>query len=181
MCRCLYIIKKGIIKLSKNIEKPNLNSIKYGVKTKSGGSVSATSLGSSSSFSASANKDNSEVPGLWVMEKNWRDRLESFDDAGSTSPTNLQGTNRASAHTTSRSGRSSLFTGASNPHTHTDFTVGVLGSGQVFGELAVLDPDGEVLSPVSAISFTPVELYVFESEALVEVGAGMSVVDFVIF
>lgn len=44
--RSLYIIKKGIIKLSKRIEKPNLNAIKYGVKTKSGGSVSATSLSS---------------------------------------------------------------------------------------------------------------------------------------
>ena len=123
--RNLYIIKKGIIKLSKSIDKPNLNSVKYGVKTKSGVSVKSAV---------------SEVPGLWVMEKNWRDRLETFDKS---------------------TGEQAV-----------DFTVGVLGSGQVFGELAVLDPEGEVMSPVSAISFTPVELYVFESEALVELGAG---------
>jgi CRP-like cAMP-binding protein len=50
-----------------------------------------------------------------------------------------------------------------------EFTVGVLGSGQVFGELALLDPERE--SPVSAISSTAVELYCFESDVLLMIGA----------
>jgi CRP-like cAMP-binding protein len=46
--------------------------------------------------------------------------------------------------------------------------VGILGSGQVFGELAVLDP--EQASPVTAISCTAVELYCFESDVLLGLG-----------
>ena len=45
-----------------------------------------------------------------------------------------------------------------------EFTVGVLGSGQVFGELAVLDP--EKISPVAALSSTAVEIYCFDSETM---------------
>jgi hypothetical protein len=48
-----------------------------------------------------------------------------------------------------------------------EFTVGVLGSGQVFGELAVLDT--EVPSPVTAISSTAVELYCFDINTMAHV------------
>ncbi len=44
----------------------------------------------------------------------------------------------------------------------------MLGSGQVFGELSVLDQSKS--SPVTAISYTGVELYVFEGEHLVNLG-----------
>ncbi len=46
--------------------------------------------------------------------------------------------------------------------------MGVLGSGQVFGELSVLDQSKS--SPVTAISYTGVELYVIEGEHLVNIG-----------
>lgn len=50
-----------------------------------------------------------------------------------------------------------------------ELAVGILGSGQVFGELAVLDPTQT--SPVSAIASTAVELYCFESDVLAALGA----------
>lgn len=50
-----------------------------------------------------------------------------------------------------------------------DFTVGLLGSGQVFGELAVLDPS--VVSPVSIVSYAAVELYAVESDVIIALGA----------
>jgi hypothetical protein len=133
-----------------------------------------TSMNSSSSVG-----NGTEVPGLWVMEKNWRDRLESFDFGANPNATNgpaaaaaaSMANSAASARMNDRSSRYISNLNNYSSLTTADFTVGVLGSGQVFGELAVLDPEGEVLSPVSAISFTPVELYVFESEALVDVGA----------
>lgn len=50
-----------------------------------------------------------------------------------------------------------------------EFAVGILGSGQVFGELAVLN--ATQLSPLSAVSSTAVELYCFESDVLAALGA----------
>jgi CRP-like cAMP-binding protein len=50
-----------------------------------------------------------------------------------------------------------------------ELAVGVLGSGQVFGELAVLDPQQP--SPVSALASTAVELFCFESDVLAALGA----------
>ena len=41
-----------------------------------------------------------------------------------------------------------------------DFNVGVLGSGQIFGEMCILQP--ETPSPATVISCTGVELYCFE-------------------
>lgn len=110
----LYIIKKGIVKLYKAMNRPSLHNLR---------------------------SKRSESPGLWVMETNWRDRMDMID----REPTGEQ----------------------------TNFTVGVLCAGQVFGELAVLDP--EILNPVVAISFTPVELYVFDSDTLIALGARFSV------
>ena len=54
----------------------------------------------------------------------------------------------------------------------TGMTVGVLASGQVFGELAVLCPG--LPSPVTATSFTPVEIYCLDSEAVLAAGAKFS-------
>jgi hypothetical protein len=54
-----------------------------------------------------------------------------------------------------------------------EFTVGVMGSGQVFGELAVLDPD--IPSPISIVSFTAVELYCIESDILIALGSRFNV------
>lgn len=49
------------------------------------------------------------------------------------------------------------------------FTVGVLGSGQVLGELAVLSPGSP--SPTTAVTFTNVEVFKFESDLLLSLGA----------
>lgn len=85
-----------------------------------------------------------EAPGLWVLTKNWKDRLRIPDDHE-----------------------------ASNEETIT-ITVGVLGSGQVFGELAILSP--ETPSPTSIVSFTNLEVYTFESDYLISLGARFNTV-----
>lgn len=50
-----------------------------------------------------------------------------------------------------------------------DFVIGVLGSGQVFGELAVLDP--EAASPVSYVTGASTELFSVDSETILAMGA----------
>ena len=49
------------------------------------------------------------------------------------------------------------------------FVTAIIGSGQVFGELAILAP--EIRSPTSAIAYTNVELYSFDSDALLTLGS----------
>jgi len=71
-----------------------------------------------------------EPPGIWVIQRNWREIMEP----------------RTAGVSDER--REGL--------TH-DFTVGVLGSGQYFGELAVLDNTEH--NPVTVIACTNVELY----------------------
>ena len=51
-------------------------------------------------------------------------------------------------------------------------TVGVVASGQLFGELAVLCPG--LPSPISALSVTPIELYCFSGESILAAGAKFS-------
>ena len=68
-----------------------------------------------------------EPPGLWVVQRNWKDLVDHhiFED-----------------------GEGSV-----------EMLVAVLGSGQVFGELAVLDPTGR--TPSSAVAVTSVEIKMF--------------------
>ena len=49
------------------------------------------------------------------------------------------------------------------------FVTAIIGSGQVFGELAILDP--EIRTPSSAIAYTNVELYSFDSDVLITLGS----------
>ena len=78
-----------------------------------------------------------ECPGLWVLEKNWKESMKSEKE---------------------------LSAGEG-----IDFVIGVLGSGQVFGELAVLDP--EAPSPVSYVTAASTELFSIESEIILAMGA----------
>jgi hypothetical protein len=55
-----------------------------------------------------------------------------------------------------------------NPPNMLEFTVAVLLSGSVIGELSVIDP--EQLSPCGVVSSTAVEVYCFDSEALIRLG-----------
>lgn len=84
----------------------------------------------------------SEPPGLWVRELNFKDRLDIDEKAMK----DIDGNTVPSA----------------------EFTVGVLGSGQVFGELAILSPERD--SPYSVISFTDVELHCFDSDTVTALG-----------
>jgi CRP-like cAMP-binding protein len=84
-----------------------------------------------------------EAPGTWVLEKNWKDSIEDSDESDRLAKLGLA-------------------------DDRVDFVVGILGSGQVFGELSILDPT--ISSPVSVITSTQVEVYCFSSEKLMELG-----------
>eukprot|EP01041_Mallomonas_annulata_P011155 gene11155-23316_t len=116
---CMYIVRKGVVRLMKAIDKPDTSNIQV------------------SEFARPDSTVGMESPGLWVLEKNWKDSIETFDQ--------VRGAGKI------------------------DFTVGVLGSSEVFGELSVLDP--EQTSPYSVIAFTNVEIYCFESDDLIQMGA----------
>jgi len=121
----LAMIKSGIVKLMKEMPMPD--------------------VGKGPAPGASSQEQLEETPGLWVLEKNWRHRLEQLSNMGAA-----------------------VGGGADAPKVErVEFTVGVLGSGQVFGELAVLDC--ETPSPVSAISSTAVELYCFDINTMAHV------------
>mmetsp|Transcript_2982 Transcript_2982/g.4523 ORF Transcript_2982/g.4523 Transcript_2982/m.4523 type:complete len:594 (-) Transcript_2982:264-2045(-) len=115
----LYIVRRGVVKLMKEIPTPGTSNIKI------------------SEFSTPESISGMEAPGLWVLTKTWKDRI----------------------HAPAEKSNEDMMT----------FTVGVLGSGQVFGELAILAP--EMPSPTSAVSFTNLEVYCFSSEFLLSVGA----------
>ena len=80
-----------------------------------------------------------EPPGIWVIQRNWREILEP------------KGPKAIEALKVSRE----------NNDDH-DFTVGVLGSGEFFGELAVLDKNET--SPVTIVACTNMELYCLNHE-----------------
>ncbi len=63
------------------------------------------------------------------------------------------------------SGSGKIFT---DPNEIIEFTVAVLMSGDVFGEMAILDP--EYPSPVTALASTAVEIYCIDYDILVELG-----------
>jgi CRP-like cAMP-binding protein len=124
----LFIVRRGIVKLVKEIPQPNVGNIKIDELATPGSDLGM------------------ENPGLWVLKKNWKDVLQ---DESEMLPS----------------------TGDSNS---LEFTVGVLGSGQVFGELAVLSPvspHAPLPSPTTAISFTNAEVYCFEANLLETLGA----------
>jgi hypothetical protein len=80
-------------------------------------------------------KHQEDSPGIWVIQRNWREIMEQKAN-------NLTMREELDAE--------------KNNH---DFTVGVLGSGEFFGELAVLGDETDY-SPVTIIACTNVELYV---------------------
>lgn len=101
-------------------------------------------------FDSSSVRPFVQTPGLWVLEK-------SFSDPKQQSP--AQAMLDASRRVDTKGPT-------------VDMTVGVLASGQLFGELAVLSPGAP--SPLSARSFTPSEVYCFTGEAILAAGAKFS-------
>eukprot|EP00606_Chrysophyceae_sp_TOSAG23-5_P000334 GSChrysophyteH2.ASY1.ANO1.378.1 assembled CDS len=88
-----------------------------------------------------------ETPGLWVLEKSYTTPMDRAQEKTNSEITLLQ-------------------------PDETEFTVGVIASGQIFGELAVLNP-GEP-SPTTAISSTPCEVFCLDGEAVLKLGAKYS-------
>ena len=135
----LYMIKRGIVKVVKAINKPKVSlkdslNAQRGVEIKPKQPVTHLLL---LTHSLTHSLIHSLTQGLWVLDRNWRGHLQ----------------------------QEALNKGKDQA----DFTVGLLGSGQVFGELAVLDP--EILSPISIVSYAAVELFCIDSEVLIALGA----------
>lgn len=140
----LYILKQGIVRLTKEIPKPSIAGVKVDVR---------------------AGQTYEQTPGLWVLEKSYKDpRDESMYGSNP---------NRAKQNAiVAEMGidQSTLLRGKGGKTL--DVTVGVLASGQLFGELAVLSPG--LASPLTATSFTPAEVYCFTSETMIAAGVKFS-------
>eukprot|EP00605_Chrysophyceae_sp_TOSAG23-4_P002620 GSChrysophyteH1.ASY1.ANO1.2892.1 assembled CDS len=89
-----------------------------------------------------------ETPGLWVLEKSYTTPIDNANGPKRRNPREGKGVDE------------------------TEFTVGVIASGQIFGELAVLNP-GEP-SPTTAISSTPCEVFCLDGETVLKLGAKYS-------
>lgn len=113
----LYVIKVGVVKVIKSMNRPNVKDLQHEVSINNEGVPT-------------------DSPGMWVLGRNWKSTLES-----------------------------ETFTNTDNK---VDFNVGILGSGQAFNELAVLDPD--IPSPVTVKAYTSCELYMIESDILIALG-----------
>jgi CRP-like cAMP-binding protein len=138
----LFIIKRGVVKILKNVIKPPVTNIQI------------------DEFATPDSINGMEAPGLWVLTKNWKDRLRIPDD-------------QREAHGAETGGGAGSGKEEESSNSIT-ITVGVLGSGQVFGELAILSP--ETPSPTSVVSFTSLEVYTFDSEYLLSLGARFNTV-----
>jgi len=153
----LYIVKQGIVKLIKAVQKPRVSDIKVNPPE-------------------STKVQKSDTPGLWVLG------LGSIKDEFEGKPETEMGAGDApapppfsssSTSVLSQSGDVSMTgSGSINSKGVCEFVVGVIGSGQIFGELSVLSPGQP--SPFTAISFTPVEIYVFDGETVLALGAKYS-------
>lgn len=145
--KTLYIIKHGVASLVKMVDRSVIRG------------------SHSSQFVHPDSAGCIETPGLWVLDKNWKVRMDTFDQSNSETKVS-----RGPAPSlVNRKGHAHITENAADYTDKEEFTVGVLGSGQVFGELAILDPAKP--SPVSVYSCTNIELYCFNSDLLLALGA----------
>jgi CRP-like cAMP-binding protein len=152
----LFIVKHGLVKIIKKLKRPKVSHIKV--------------------FSAYSGKvQKPETPGLWVLEKSYTTPLDSGGVVAKRSAPakDGNGTKKASSFGFENEAETSdgqvLETVGPD---ETEFTVGVIASGQIFGELAVLNP-GE-LSPTTAITSTACEVFCLDGEAVLKLGAKYS-------
>jgi len=141
----LYIVKHGLVKIIKKLKRPKVANIK--VFTPYSGKV-----------------QKPETPGLWVLEKSY---TTPMDTASGPAKRKAQ----PGEATMDEAPKVDPQFAALQPD-ETEFTVGVIASGQIFGELAVLNP-GE-LCPTTAISSTPCEVFCLDGEAVLKLGAKYS-------
>jgi hypothetical protein len=97
-----------------------------------------------------------DTPGIWVVHTDWRDRTtaDRKQDAGKLLALEPS--------------RTTTFKNRSHVREQ-EFDIGVLASGQCYGELAVLDPDQT--SPVTVISTTNLEVFAVKKDDLLGLGA----------
>ena len=71
----LYIIKKGVVKITKRSLKPKTNiALRNNTSSSSSDDSDVDLFAEGGDGGAKAR----EVPGLWVLQKNWRDNLGKF-------------------------------------------------------------------------------------------------------
>jgi CRP-like cAMP-binding protein len=143
----LLIIRSGVVKFVRTMNRPEIvvaRAVSPPTSLTGFATYRRSSMPTQMPYSEAEEKEGAKPPGIWVREKNWKELLQMF-----THEKNTQG-NEWHA------------------------TAGVLGSGQVFGELAVLQADatnGGARSPTSAIAYTEVELFSIDGAVLVAAGA----------
>jgi CRP-like cAMP-binding protein len=147
----LYIVKQGLVKVIKKLKNPAVKNIK--VFTPYSGKV-----------------QKSETPGLWVLEKSFTLPVDSAakskkKDKKSEFLPSIRGKDDEEEDPRDA-------TDVELQDNETEFTVGVIASGQIFGELAVLNP-GEP-SPTTVISTTPSEVFLLDGELVLAMGAKYS-------
>ncbi len=143
----LYIVKQGLVKIIKKLKRPHAKNVK--VFTPYSGKV-----------------QKEETPGLWVLEKSFTAPIDNNKHKDKSSflpklkkPETLGEDARDASEATLQSDE-------------TEFTVGIVASGQIFGELAVLNPGHP--SPTTAISTTPSEIFLLDGELVLALGAKYS-------
>mmetsp|Transcript_20879 Transcript_20879/g.19026 ORF Transcript_20879/g.19026 Transcript_20879/m.19026 type:complete len:652 (+) Transcript_20879:19-1974(+) len=120
----LCIIKRGMVKLLKTIDKPTPPTLYY------------------SDLANPEYNIRTEEPGMWILDNNWKSKLEQNDIDYDT----IQ----------------------QNENNNIDFTIGILATGQYFNETAILNPNSKSIITVSTI--TTVEVYKFPSDVLLSLG-----------
>eukprot|EP01033_Poteriospumella_lacustris_P012579 gene12579-8998_t len=174
----LMLVKSGIVTLLKAVPRRLLHraaSAKAPAATRgaAGGAAPGGGHGASRSVLFSG-----ETPGLWIVNKGWTTHLDEQSMREHTQHVLEQRLKRPAATATATAATATAAGGQANgslPQLDAaeldlaELAVGVLGSGQVFGELAVLEPAQP--SPVSAVAATAVELFCFESDVLAALGA----------
>jgi CRP-like cAMP-binding protein len=138
----LCLIKRGMVKVLKSTPLSICEP-----RSSAAAPNSSTYLSGSARLNALQKPDkpaDDESPGIWVIQRNWREIMEP-------KKANLTAVEQQELE-----------------DDRWDFTVGVLGSGQFFGELAVLD-EAEY-SPVTVVACTNVELYCISQKDIKKLG-----------
>ena len=155
----LYIVKHGLVKVIKKLKRPKVSNIK--VFTPYSGKV-----------------QKKETPGLWVLEKSYTTPMDTANG-----PAKRKMPEKMASESNTKSNELALNRAQedsrANDQLHEvvgpdeiEFTAGVIASGQIFGELAVLNPGSP--SPTTAISSTPCEVFCLDGEAVLKLGAKYS-------
>lgn len=146
----LCIVKQGLVKVIKKLKRPPAKNIK--VFTPYSGKV-----------------QKAETPGLWVLEKSYTTPVDGMTKKKKDKKDYLPSVNKKDKEEEEEERDASEVELKDD---ETEFTVGIIASGQIFGELAVLNP-GEP-SPTTAISSTPSEVFLLDGELVLSMGAKYS-------